>query len=44
MAANMRIRQSGVPNFVGERIMVQSGFNLVLLDKLLKDYYNRRIT
>ena len=43
MAANIRVRNSGVPNFMGERILVQSKFNLPLLDKLLKDYQDRRV-
>ena len=41
--ANIRIRNSGVPNYVGERILVKLKFNLHLLDHLSKQYHDRRI-
>ena len=43
MGANLRVRNSGVPNFIGEKILLQSKFNLPLLDKLLADYHDRRL-
>ena len=43
MGANLRIRNSGVPNYIGQRILVKSGFNLQLLDHLLKDYHDRQL-
>ena len=43
MEANIKIRNSGVPNFIGEKIRAQSKFNLQKLDMLLKNYHDRRI-
>ena len=43
VGANIRISRSGVPNFIGERIKVQSTFNLVLLDRLLAEYHDKRL-
>ena len=43
VAANIHIRNSGVPNYVAEKFRVQSQFDLVLLDKLLQNYHDRRL-
>ena len=43
MGANIRICNSGVPNYIGERIRVQSNFNLEKLDVMLKDYHDQRL-
>ena len=43
MGANIRIRNSGVPNYVGEKILVQSNFNLKKIDIMLKDYHDKNL-
>ena len=43
MGANIRVRNSGVPNYIGQRFLWRSKFNLPLLDRLLIDYHDKRL-
>ena len=43
IGANIRIRNSGLPNYLGEKILVQSKCDIQKLDKLLSDYHDRRL-
>ena len=41
--ANRRVRQSGKPNYLGERIRVPSKFNFSVLENMLSNYSIRRL-
>ena len=41
--ANKVIRKSGVPNFMGEKILIPSQFNFGYLQEMLEDYHDRQV-